>query len=63
MKKYTLECDYCGKEINEGVYVDASEYGRDFHIVCWETELNGTAINRILGLDIKNKRNEGKWGT
>lgn len=57
MKRYRIVCDVCLKDINDSVYINASSYGREFHILCWQ-ELRAPEINRLLGLGIKTNSNE-----
>ena len=51
----TVTCDYCRKLIldNEN-YIDASNYGKDFHIAC-VTE-NMTAEEILIALELDNIR-------
>lgn len=47
---YIVTCDACGKRIQDGLYVDASVYGKHFHVPCYEA-IKGPLVQRALYLD------------
>lgn len=56
----SITCDYCKADIDaEKQYVNASTYGRDFHIECVE-QMDGGQLITLLDLDIKVMK-EGDW--